>query len=187
MNSPELDIVIPVYNEGENIVPVLEHLRSQVRTNFRVLICYDFEADNTLPVVKEFLAKPPKHRKMAVQFVKNSGKGAHGAIMSGFGAGKAPAVLVWPADDETNGSQIDKMMEKFRTGCDLVAACRFMPGGCMVGCPWIKDILVRTAAFTLYHFARVPSRDASNGLRLFSRKILNTIPIESTQGAPSGT
>ena len=52
----------------------------------------------------------------------------------------------------------------------------------MQGCPWLKDLLVRLAAFSLYHFARVPSRDPSNGLRLFSRKVLKAIPIQSTQG-----
>jgi dolichol-phosphate mannosyltransferase len=182
MGAPELDIVIPVYNEGENIGPVLRLLRERVRTPFRVLICYDFEADNTIPAVKKFLAKPSKGRKMPVQFVKNSGQGPHGAILSGFKAGKAPAVLVWPADDITNAPQIDKMMEKYRAGCDIVAACRFMPGGTMQGCPWLKDLLVRLSAFSLYHFARVPSRDPSNGLRLFSRKALKTIPIQSTQG-----
>jgi hypothetical protein len=52
----------------------------------------------------------------------------------------------------------------------------------MQGCPWLKAALVRTAAFTLYHLARVPSRDPTNGLRLFSRRVLSRIPIESTKG-----
>ena len=39
--TPELDIVIPVYNEGDNIRPVLESFRAHLRTPFRVLICYD--------------------------------------------------------------------------------------------------------------------------------------------------
>jgi len=39
----ELDIVIPVYNEGENIVQVLDSLRRSVTTPFRVLICYDHD------------------------------------------------------------------------------------------------------------------------------------------------
>lgn len=182
MSIPELDIVIPVYNEGGNIVSILNSLGTHVRTPFRVLICYDFDADNTLPAVNDFLAKASRGKKVAIEFVKNSGNGAHGAVMSGFGASNAAAVLVWPADDETNAAQIDKMMEKFRSGCDIVAACRFMPGGCMRGCPWLKDLLVRLAAFSLYHFARVPSRDASNGLRLFSSKLLKAIPIQSTQG-----
>ena len=52
----------------------------------------------------------------------------------------------------------------------------------MEGCPWLKAVLVRTAAFFMYHIARVPTRDASNGLRLFSRRVLDEIPIESKVG-----
>jgi glycosyltransferase involved in cell wall biosynthesis len=182
MNVPELDIVIPVYNEGENILSALQSLYAHVRTSFRVFICYDFEADNTLPVVKDFMEKASHGKEILIEFVKNSGKGAHGAIMSGFNNSDAAAVLVLPADDETNATQIDLMMEKYRSGCDIVAACRFMPGGSMQGCPWLKDFLVRSAAFSLYYFARVPSRDPTNGLRLFSRKTLKTIPIKSTHG-----
>jgi SAM-dependent methyltransferase len=74
------------------------------------------------------------------------------------------------------------MMERFREGCDIVAASRFMPNGKMVGCRWLKATLVRTAAFLLYHGAGVPTHDATNGFRLFSRRVVKDIPIESTQG-----
>ena len=52
--TPELDIVIPVYNEGENILPVLESFKRHVTTPCRVLICYDHESDNTLPAVRAY-------------------------------------------------------------------------------------------------------------------------------------
>jgi hypothetical protein len=74
------------------------------------------------------------------------------------------------------------MVEKARTGCDIVCASRFIPGGSMVGCPWLKATLVRGASFTLHHFARLPTKDASNGLRLFSRRVIDTVLVESDQG-----
>jgi hypothetical protein len=57
-----------------------------------------------------------------------------------------------------------------------------MSGGSMVGCPWLKAMLVRTAAFTLYYLARLPTRDATNGFRLFSRRVIDDIEIESDRG-----
>jgi hypothetical protein len=57
-----------------------------------------------------------------------------------------------------------------------------MQGGAMIGCPWLKGMLVRTANFTLHHFARLPTTDASNGFRLFSRRVIEQIPVESDQG-----
>jgi dolichol-phosphate mannosyltransferase len=57
-----------------------------------------------------------------------------------------------------------------------------VPGGAMVGCPLLKAVLVRTANFTLHRFARLPTTDASNGFRLFSRRVIERIAVESDQG-----
>lgn len=52
----------------------------------------------------------------------------------------------------------------------------------MKGCPWLKSFLARSASFTLYWLAGIPIKDASNGFRLFSRRVIDTILIESSQG-----
>ena len=46
MNHTNLEIVIPVYNEGENILKLLEIFSNFVKTNFKVLICYDLKDDD---------------------------------------------------------------------------------------------------------------------------------------------
>lgn len=173
----ELELVIPVYNEGANIVRVLESLRRSVTTPFRVLICYDFDEDDTLTAVRD---RPVAG--MDIAFVKNQGRGVLGAVLTGFTTSTAPAVIVFPADDDYNAPMLDWMMAEFRRGCDIVAASRFMPGGRMEGCPWLKAFLVRSSAFALRHLARVPTRDPSNGFRLFSRRVLDTIPVETRAG-----
>jgi len=48
----KLDIIIPVYNEDENIIQLLKALEDEIVCNFRVLICYDSESDKTLKYVK---------------------------------------------------------------------------------------------------------------------------------------
>jgi glycosyltransferase involved in cell wall biosynthesis len=178
LNMPvELDIIIPVYNEGPHILPVLAALKREMKTPFRVLICYDHEEDTTLKAIRE---NPIEN--LAIELVKNEGVGALGAVLTGFKRSTAPAVMVIPADDDYNASRIDAMVEQFRGGCDIVCGSRFVRGGCMIGCRWLKATLVRMSAFALYHAARLPTRDPSNGMRLFSRRVLDTIPIESTVG-----
>ena len=51
--APRLDIIIPVYNEGANIVPTLRALARDVKTPSRILICYDHDEDNTLPAIAD--------------------------------------------------------------------------------------------------------------------------------------
>jgi len=174
---PALDIVIPVYNEGPGIARVLDSFTASVRTPCRVLICYDRDDDNTLPVVRAYSSP-----SFAVVPVKNRGRGALGAVLTGFAESTAPAVLMYPADDDYNAPRIDGMAQRCLDGADIVVASRFVPGGCMVGCPWLKSTLVRGSAWALSTLARLPARDPSNGLRIFSRRVLDTIPIESSVG-----
>jgi len=175
----QLDIIIPVYNEGENIVAVLRGLSREVKTPARVLICYDRPDDDTLPAVR---ANPDAYQGLAVEFVRNPSRGAHAAIMAGFAASTAPLVVVYPADDDFNPGILDRMVALARQGCDVVCASRFIPGGTMRGCPWLKATLVRSAAFTLHHFARLPTHDPTSGFRLFSRRVIENLPVESDQG-----
>ncbi|MSP31457.1 MAG: glycosyltransferase family 2 protein [Pseudolabrys sp.] len=177
--TPRLDIVIPVYNEGNIILATLAELRRLVRTPSRILICYDRPDDDTLSAIK---AHPERVEGLSIEFVLNSSRGAQGAVMSGFAASHAPFVLVFPADDDFNAGMIDAMVAKAEQGADIVCASRFIPGGSMVGCRWLKATLVRTAAFTLYYVARLPTRDATNGFRLFSRRVIDSIEIESDIG-----
>jgi dolichol-phosphate mannosyltransferase len=177
--SPRLDIIIPVYNEGDNIVPTLRALAREVKTPSRVLICYDHEDDNTLPAIRN---NREGFSNLTIEFVRNRGRGAHGAVLTGFSASTAPFILVFPADDDFNAGIIDSMVAQAAQGRDIVCASRFMAGGSMVGCPWLKAVLVRTAGFTLYYIARLPTHDASSGFRLFSRRVLDEIEIESERG-----
>src|SRR6185437_14104041 len=119
---------------------------------------------------------------LTIEFVRNRGKGALGAVLSGFATGDAPYVIVLPADDDYNAAIIDGMVRQAEAGCDIVCASRFMPGGSMSGCPWLKAVLVRAGNFSLFHLARLPTRDASNGFRLFSRRVMDGIVVESDRG-----
>lgn len=175
----QIDLVIPVYHEGANILATLAALAREVRTPTRVLICYDFDDDNTLPAVKN---NPAAHAGLEVRFVKNPGRGAHGAVMAGFAASTAPIVVAYPADDDFNAGIIDEMASLMRGGCDVVCASRFLPGGTMQGAPWLKAALVRSAAFALHHFASLPTKDPTSGFRMFSRRVIERIEVESDQG-----
>ena len=119
----ELDIVIPVYNERENIVSVLDSFHEHVKTAYRVLICYDSEEDTTL----EAIARYPKDR-MEIVLVKNPGRGPHDAMREGFSRTNAPFILTHMGDDDYTAPVIDFMMEKAREGYEIVTGGRFMKG-----------------------------------------------------------
>ena len=174
---PHLDLIIPVYNEGANIRRTLESIARAVKTPIRVLICYDTEDDDTLPAIKN---NGEALGPLEIKFVRNRGHGAHAAVLTGFAISDAPLAVVFPADDDYNAGILDTMVKEAERGRDIVCASRFMSGGNMDGCPWLKALIVRAANFTLYHFAKVPTHDASNGFRMFSRRTMDE--IESGRG-----
>jgi hypothetical protein len=162
-----------------DILPIDETVARELKTPARVLICYDHDHDDTLPAVRD---NPQAHAGLRIEFVRNRGRGAHAAVMAGFAASNAPLVVVYPADDDFNAALLDRMAALANEGCDIVCASRFMPGGAMQGCPWLKAVLVRTGAFTLHRLARLPTHDPTSGFRLFSRRVVERIEVESTQG-----
>ena len=176
--APDVDVIIPVYNEGENIVSTLDSLRQSLQYRTRVLICYDREDDNTLPVVANYHAAP-----LQVVLVRNTGRGVLGAVKTGFAASTAPCVVTMSADDDYNADRLNAMVAECRTGHDVVVASRFMRGGGrLVGCPRLKAAIVEAADWFLFHVGRLPTHDATNGFRIFSRRVIDQIPIESEVG-----
>lgn len=177
MDNYNLDIVTPVYNEGENILDLLSAFKREVKTSIRVFICYDFDEDNTLIAIKN-----SPDFGFEVVFVKNLGRGVHSAIMTGLNQTTAEAVLVFGSDEANNTGIIDKMYAKFKEGCDVVVASRLAKGGEMSGGPFFKSLVVRVASFVLHRFVFLPTTDATSAWRMFSRRILDMVEIESTQG-----
>ena len=48
-----LDILIPVFNEDETIVKTIENIFSAVKYDYKIIICYDYDEDPTLKIIKE--------------------------------------------------------------------------------------------------------------------------------------
>ena len=181
----QLDIIIPVYNEAANIIKVFEQFRLHIKCNYRVLICYDFPEDDTLIAIRTYQEQMHDNYNQPsidIQLIRNSSSGPLSAIVSGFKRSTAPYVLVYPADDFINAQLIDQMMLMAKNGAEIVCPSRFISGGYMQNCPKIKSLLMQATNFLLHKIAKIPTHDASNGFRLFSRKVLDTINIESTKG-----
>lgn len=177
MTKVSIDILVPVFNEGDKILELLKLFEKNIKNQFRVLFCYDNDDDDILSFSKYF-----KNFKYEIKLIKNPSKGPCSAIKEGFKMSNSNCVIVYPADDFINFNILDKMYEKFLEGNDIVAASRFIKGGSMKGCPLLKSILVRSASFSLYYLSSIPIKDASNGFRLFSSRILKKVEIESKVG-----
>jgi hypothetical protein len=103
-------------------------------------------------------------------------------MKAGIAGTSAPYVLITMADGSDEPHIVDSMVALARDGADVVAASRYMPGGRQVGGPRVKRLLSRVAGLTLHWLARVPTPDPTNNFKLYSRRFLDSVRIESTAG-----
>lgn len=178
-DEPVVDFVVPVYNEGPNITRAIEELYAQVLLPKRVLVVYDFDEDNTVPVVRGLEASHP-----GLSLVKNTlGRGVLNAIRAGIVTSRAEVVIITMADLSDDVSVVPRMVELIRTGhADVVCASRYMEGGQQIGGPRFKKALSRLAGVSLYALGALPIHDATNAFRAYRREVLERHPIESTGG-----
>jgi len=178
-----LSIVIPVYNEGENVVPTLRGVVEKTHTRpLEVLVVHDFDEDTTVPVVKRLQAEMPELR-----LHRNTlGRGVLNAMKSGLRAARAPYVLVTMGDGSDNPEDIDPMYQLARQGADVVAGSRYMKGGRQLGGPLLKRTMSRGAGLSLHWLAGGPVPHATGNFRLYSKRLLNQVTIESTGGFELG-
>jgi glycosyltransferase involved in cell wall biosynthesis len=176
--QPRVSIVLPVYNEAENITPTLERLAAAVRTPCEILVVHDFDEDTTVPVVRAIQSRMPQ-----VRLLRNDlGRGVLRAMRAGMADARAPYVVVSMADGSDDVAVIDAMVALADEGADVVAASRYMRGGHQIGGPILKGLLSRTAGLTLQWFGRVGTHDATNNFKLYSRRYLDQVTIESEGG-----
>jgi dolichol-phosphate mannosyltransferase len=147
-----------------------------------VLVVHDFDEDTTVPVVKRLQAEMPELR-----LLRNTlGRGVLNAMKSGLRAARAQYVVVTMGDGSDDSNDIDAMYELARSGADVVAGSRYMRGGRQVGGPLLKRTMSRTAGLTLHWLGGVPVHDATSNFRLYSKRLLNQVTIESTGGFELG-
>jgi glycosyltransferase involved in cell wall biosynthesis len=176
--NPELAIVLPVYNEGEAVEPVLRGLAAGVSTPHELVVVYDFDEDTTVPVIARLSAEIPGLRGLR----NDIGRGVLNAMKSGIAGTAAPYVLISMADGSDEPHVVDPMVGLARSGADVVSASRYMRGGGQVGGPLAKRLMSRAAGLTLHWFAGVPTHDPTNNFKLYSRRFLDSVTIESTAG-----
>jgi glycosyltransferase involved in cell wall biosynthesis len=174
----ELSIVLPVYNEGEAVEPILRALSAGVSTPHELVVVYDFDDDITVPVIVRLAGEIPRLRGLRNDF----GRGVLNAMKAGIVGSTAPYVLISMADGSDEPYVIDRMVALARGGADVVSASRYMRGGHQVGGPPLKRLMSRVAGLSLHWFAGVGTHDPTNNFKLYRRSFLEATPIESTAG-----
>ena len=179
---PRVSVVIPAYNEGEHILPVLDRIFEAVRLPCEVLVVVDAPEDDTVPVVEEYSLKEPRLRSV----VNTYGRGPANAIRFGIDSAAAPVAVVTMADGCDDPRQIDDLARLVDRGVAVAAASRYMPGGQQVGGPGLKGMMSKSAGRSLRLLAHIGTRDATNSFKAYSTEFVRSVGIDSRDGFELG-
>lgn len=169
-------IVIPTYNERENIELLLKGIFELKVPGLEVVVVDDGSPDGTAEVVKSFAARYPVH------LIERAAKlGLGSAYIAGFIKALemgAECVGEMDADFSHDPADIPRLIEAIEE-YDMAIGSRKIPGGEIRGWAkhrhWMSNGAMRAARFML----NLKTRDVTAGFRLFKRRVMHQIPFHT--------
>lgn len=185
--SESISVIVPVYNEPQNILNTLERIESHISLDKEILVIYDHDSDTTLAVLDKI-----KDRFGDLKVIKNNiYPGPSGALITGFNEASKTYTLVMMADLCDDLSEIETVIKKCSNNVEVISFSRFSAGGsAILNKPkarfnrvffkhYLKIILPKLASFFLYSFGGLVINDPTNSYKLYSTKMLKNLDLKS--------
>ena len=170
-------VIVPTYNECENIVKLVLALRAQPG-DIHVLIVDDNSPDGT-----GLLASAIAAGDAGVQVLHRAGKlGLGTAYKAGFASGLALGYQYFctmDADFSHDPASLPSLITMAAGGVDLVVGSRYVPGGRVVGSTRTRQAVSSGANWLAHTILGVSIRDCTAGFRCYRRRVLETIDLDA--------
>jgi dolichol-phosphate mannosyltransferase len=179
LNSIQLEsclVIIPTYNEIENIHAVIDAVLSQ-SDDFSVLIVDDNSPDGTGEVVKSMLDKNPR-----VHLIQREGKlGLGTAYIAGFRYGLSHGfdyIFEMDADFSHNPKDLNRLLDCCKSGADIAIGSRYVKGGDIKN--WSKERIALSYAASLYvrSVTWMPVHDPTAGFICYKNHVLASLDLD---------
>jgi dolichol-phosphate mannosyltransferase len=172
--TPSVLVVIPTYDERDNLGPLLSRLHAAVPTA-DVLVVDDASPDGTGDLADELAAADPR-----IRVLHRAGKdGLGAAYLAGFAAalqGEYQAIVEMDADGSHAPEELPKLLDTLR-GVDVVLGTRYVPGGSVHNWPLHRLALSRGGNLYIRMALGMPFKDATGGYRAYRMAVLDAIDV----------
>lgn len=168
----ELTIVVPTYNEYDNIMQLVDSLSSALTDiSWELIIVDDNSPDGTSTLSRD-LAQHNSH----VRCIQRLGRrGLSSACIEGFLASASPYVAVMDADGQHNEQLLDSMLQTLKSGqADLVNGSRYIAAGSTGKLPPLRVKISKAASAVARRILKVSITDPMSGFFMFKRASLET-------------
>jgi dolichol-phosphate mannosyltransferase len=176
MVSPSTFVVVPTYNEVDNIDELLSQLLD-LPVEVGVIVVDDNSPDGTGEIADRWAEKQPE-RVHVIHRLRKLGLGT--AYLAGFDVGLtelgADRLLTMDADFSHNPRYIPDMLA-LADRIHVVIGSRYVPGGGSKNCSWHRIVLSKTANLVARWTLGLKAWDATAGFRVYRREVLESIPF----------
>jgi dolichol-phosphate mannosyltransferase len=171
-------LILPTYNEAENIGPMVRAAREQLRDGDTILIVDDNSPDGTGAIADDL------GREIAgVQVLHRPGKQGLGrAYLAGFAhalASGADYVLEMDCDFSHDPHDIPRLIQTAEQGADLVLGSRYVPGGSVTDWGLLRKLVSRGGSWYARVVLGVKVRDLTGGFKCFRRSVLEALDLNA--------
>lgn len=168
--KPKISIVIPVYNEEENLPPLAETIvpvMQNIKEPYEIIFVDDASTDKSLAVLKSLAAKYTSIRLL--RFTANCGQSA--AFDAGFKSARGEIVVTLDADLQYDPQDIPKLLEKINE-YDVVCGWRKRRQD-----PWLKLISTKIANAVRNKLSGEDIKDTGCSLKAFKKTYLANLKM----------
>ena len=172
----QLAVLVPTYMEAKTLPKLIERLEEVLRDiDFEVIVIDDNSPDGTADIAEALFGKFGN-----IRVIRRPGKlGLGSAVVDGLVAARAKLIAVMDADLQHPPEVLPKVLEKLRSGCDVVVASRYVKGGGVEGLSLWRRILSRGAT-VLAHISLPRAgcvADPLSGYFAFKRDVVHGIKL----------
>jgi glycosyltransferase involved in cell wall biosynthesis len=170
MSKRDISIVIPVYNEEDNIKPLcaeLQEVLPALGMSYEIIFVDDGSRDRSYEILKETASQDPQIQ--VIRFKKNSGQTA--AFDAGFGAAQGDIVITMDADLQNDPHDIPRLVEKIGE-FDIACGWRHQRRD-----PWIKIVSSKIANFVRNKLSQEEIIDTGCSLKAYKRECLQKLKL----------
>ena len=182
MSPDQITVVVPTYNERENLADIAAAITDQ---GYFLCVVDDGSPDGTGAIADSLSATDP--RISVIHRPRKEGLGpAYTEAFNALIAGESRVIIEMDADFSHDPADLPRLVEAVEDGADLAIGSRYVAGGSTPDWPIVRQLVSKTGN----HYARImlgiPIRDATAGFRAFRREALAQLPYEKAEASGYG-
>ncbi len=179
----QVSIIIPTYNESQNILKVLKSIGDFLPKNIlaEAIVVDDNSPDGTGKIVENYLKEFKKVTGYTIDVIhRTAKKGLSSAILNGIQHAKGETIVVMDSDFSHPPQIIPRMIDALRKyRCDIVVASRYVKGGKITGWPLKRKLLSKLATVIAKKGLDVSAADPMSGFFAFKKPILKGLKFDA--------